>query len=159
MDTTAVISIIVVSLAIIMPIVYNRIQSNKKKQSSEAAFRAIAHANGLNISESERWNHYIIGIDKGSSRLIYMNKEYNNNEPLIIDLSVVKAIVIRDVSRGVDTQSGRVTVLDKLNLTLVQKGKDTLPISLEFYNSEMDATPHHEMEIITKWKKTLEFFL
>jgi hypothetical protein len=124
MDTTAVISLIVVGLAVIIPIVYSRIRSNREKKIAVASFRVMAHANYLNLSETEHWNHYAIGIDRGSSRLIYQNKN-SQSEAVIIDLSRVRSVETRDVSRGVETKSGRVSVLDQLNLILMPKAKDT----------------------------------
>lgn len=159
MDKTAVISLIVVSIAIIIPIIYSQIRSKKKKRKLLAEFRELGKANNVNISEYENWNHYAIGIDKESAKLIYLNTDLADKGPVIIDLSLVKSCEVQDFTRGVDTKSGRINVMDLLKLRLTLKANDIPPISLEFYNSETDATPHHETEILAKWKKIVEISL
>jgi hypothetical protein len=159
MDTTAIISLIVVSLAIIIPIIYSSIRSEKKKQKSKAEFWALGKSRDMNISEYQKWNHYAIGIDKKSAKLMYLKTDISSYVPKIIDLSLVMSAEVLDSSRTVDTKSGRVTVLDQLMLKLTYKAKDSVPDILEFYNSETDATPHHETEIIAKWKKIIDFSL
>ncbi len=156
MDSTAIISIIVVSAAIIIPILFSVIRSKQKKQKFTDGFYALGQSHQLKISESEHWNHYAIGIDRESLKLLYVSDYSTKNDAIVVDLNTLKSVEISEISRPVNTKSGSTNVLEQLRLKAIAKNKETPPVFIEFYNAENGSIPVHELQLATKWKMIIE---
>lgn len=155
MDTSTTIAGIVIILAIIAPIfLYNKNSKKKKKQFINDFF-ALGEANGIKISEYDVWNHYAIGFDSDSKKILYLNNSANTEKALIVNLQLVKASEIQNTSRSVGTNSGSQSVLEQLNLKISLSGKDTALIFLEFFSINNNSILVDELKLIEKWHKLI----
>lgn len=156
MDTTSYVTMIIIVFAIIVPAFISGLRSKKKKEKFKSEFLAIGESNGIKISEYDKWNHYAIGIDRESKKILYLNNVLNVEKVLIINLNMVRSLEVQEISRTVNTKSGNIKVLDQLKLKIKHRAKDTSEIYIEFYNSEINSIPHNEMELIGKWRKIID---
>jgi hypothetical protein len=155
MDTTSVVTGLIVILAVIVPIVITRISFNKKRQKIKKDFLSYGKEHELNIAECELWSHYAIGIDRVANKILYLNFAKNDEKAVIVNLNTIRWCEIQNIMRTVSITKESISVLERLELQLIQKGKDAVPVLLEFFNSGHHAQPHNEIEIANKWEKLI----
>ncbi len=146
MDATSLTIGIILMLVCILPfIIFNRINSKKRKKRIEN-LNQIAKENNATIQEKDDWNQSIIGIDKTNKLLFFSKKSEEFDKFISINISeLLKCRIERTENKD--------NVLEKLELELTFASKPT--VVLEFFNKNETRLILNEIEIIQKWQTLL----
>ena len=146
MDSNIILGI-VITIAVIIPVVILATSGKRKQKRSIEKFRKFATSNGLELSEFDSCDLCIIGIDSKTKKLAYLPK---GGDGIIIDLHDVKSCNSRTSSEN--TQGD---IIDKLVIDIeFKEGRGTKILPL--FSSENKLVLDAEKVITEKWNKTIE---
>jgi hypothetical protein len=152
MDTGALIIILAITAAIILPFFIMYLFKKRKYMKFENEFIELAQKEGIILSQKEIWNHrYAIGLDNNSKKIIYTNKKKENVESSVIDLTEVSKCNILSVNKTVKNQNGKSALTDRLELVFTFRNPLSPAKNLEFYESSEFMPNEEERAHIEKW--------
>lgn len=150
MNTTLVGLIIVI--IILIPVLYMIMAVSGKNKKKKKEFELLAQNKGIHIKNSELITSLLIGLDSGSKKLVFSNKDNLNREFQIIDLKEVTSCSAR--SSGLDSS------LNWVGLE-IKTGKNTLKIP--FYRDEDESAHGSEplavLQQAKEWEKRISALL
>ena len=165
MDSTSIITIIVLIFLCTIITIFLKINSNKKKKEALADLAAFALENDCSITFSENWKGYStntkIAIDSNKLWLFFIRKINDVENKTALNLSEIRKANLVSKTRSAGEGKNKQTVIDTINLELSFKTKDKPSAFLEFYNNEFDSLQlSNELHIAEKWvtiiNKTIE---
>jgi hypothetical protein len=156
MDSTSIITIIVLLVICVLLAVIMKIYNIKKRKEALTGLISLAAENGSSITFSDNWKGYStntkIAVDSNKLWLFFIRKINDTENKLTLDLSEVKKVNIINNSRSAGEGKNKQTVIDSVNLELSFKAKDKPAIRLEFYNNEFDSLQlSNELQLAEKW--------
>lgn len=152
MDTTAIISGLLLVALIIIPFFLHHLRQKKKKAKFLNDLLSLDKNEDSIISQKDLWREcYAIGINENSKKLLYINKIKDKEQNSVIDLSEVEGCRIVNTSRSVKIPKGNLTVIDRIDLVLTFNRADLSEKALEFYDSTTFMTPDGEIPLAEKW--------
>jgi hypothetical protein len=135
-------------LAFAAPIIFQVFKNRKLKNRMLQDFAGQFHQKGLETGLIETWrNRYILGLDKGSSRLLYWNdfeKEFKE-----VPLIGVREIDIHLLYHEVRKEK----ITDLMQLVFHMRGFEK--ISMEIYNGCRFSDLQGEFPLAEKWRELL----
>ncbi len=143
---------IVLVAMIISPFLLHHLSQKRKEAKIFNDILVLSESENAIISQKETWRQrYVIGIDELSKKIYYINKNKDNEERTIINLSEVDECSINAISRNAKTTSGNVTIIERLDLVFTFNKSDKQEKSLQFYDSSVFMSPDNERVLIEKW--------
>ncbi|HAN19699.1 MAG: hypothetical protein A2X13_14335 [Bacteroidetes bacterium GWC2_33_15] len=147
MDTSIIIMSIVIVGLIAIPVL---LLENTKKKGKRllTTIQDRARKNNNKITEYDKWNSYVIGIDMNSRKLYYASNIKNDEQNLEIDLALVQNCKISNIRKSKNSK----TEEERLVLEFSFTDKKYPNATIEFYNSEIDGlTMQGEYQLAEKW--------
>ena len=145
MDSNIILGI-VITIAVIIPVVILATSGKRKQKRSIDKFRKFATSKGLDLSEFDCCDLSLIGIDSKAKKLAYQPK---SSDGIIIDLHDVKSCNSRTSSEN--TQGD---IIDKLVIDIeFKEGRGTKILPL--FSSENKLALDAEKVITEKWNRTI----
>jgi hypothetical protein len=155
MDTSSIIIGVALVVVFVLLIWFSNYKRNQKQKKRLEKLKNFAEKQGFQISESENINDIVLGIDKVNNKVLFV-KESKNIE-ITIDLQTIKKCDINEISRNVETHSGKQKVVDKIELLFYPIDNKNSNISLEFYNeANGDLQLSGEHQFLEKWIKIID---
>ena len=152
MDITMTIMAIVLMAIIISPFLLHHLSQKREEAKILYDILVLSESENAMISQKETWRQrYIIGIDELSKKLYYINKNKDNEDRTIINLSEVDECRINAISRNAKTKSGNISVIERLDLVFTFNKADKPEKTLQFYDSSVFMSPDNERILIDKW--------
>ncbi|MCE7056197.1 hypothetical protein LZF95_16050 [Algoriphagus sp. AGSA1] len=143
-------------LASASPFVYYSYKLRKISSENLATFEEFSSANNVIPTQQERWrNHYHLGLDDQSKKLIY-HRFGSYPEQSLIDLGEVAKVSIQEKIRRVLVGNEKRYILDFLALQFHFKDASHSPKTIEIYDGELFTDRAGERGIAEKWQKILE---
>jgi len=138
-------SIVIVGL-IAIPVLLLENTKRKGKKLVQS-IHDLAKKNNGKITEIEKWNSYVIGIDSNSKKLYYASNQ-ENVQSIEIDLTLVQNCKISNIRKSKSSK----TEEERLVLEFSFIDKKYPNKTIEFYNSESDGlTMQTEYQLAEKW--------
>lgn len=148
--TTIIIGLIVIGSFAVPVFLLERQKANKEKVFVKNFYKK-AKAQGVEVSEFEKWGNYILGIDALSNRIYYVN----GATEIVFALENIRICEKSVVKRKVKTKSGNNDFIDKLSLTFFEFGNEKPTYKLDFFIAE-DKSLTNEIAIMEKWYIIIE---
>lgn len=148
--TTIIIGLIVIGSFAVPVFLLERQKANKEKVFVKNFYKK-AKAQGVEVSEFEKWGNYILGIDALSNSIYYVN----GATEIVIALENIRICEKSVVKRKVKTKSGNNDFIDKLSLTFFEFGNEKPTYKLDFFIAE-DKSLTNEIAIMEKWYIIIE---
>ncbi|MDR7131952.1 hypothetical protein J2X69_004318 [Algoriphagus sp. 4150] len=153
------VTLVVSSLAMVAtasPFVYYSYKLKKISSAQLASFEEFSVAKNVVPTQHERWrNHYHLGLDNQSKKLIY-HRFGSYPEQSLIDLGEVGKVSIQEKIRKVPVGKETRYILDFLALQFHFKDASHSPKTIEIYDGELFSDMAGERGIAEKWQKILE---
>jgi len=156
MDTSIIITVVILTVFCI--ILYLLIISGKKKKESEFLQNlfTLAEKNNCQISEYERWNNSIIGIDRKRNYLFFIRITNENETTQQINLTDIQKVRVIESSRIVSIKESNSKVVDRIELEFSNINRNKPDTIVEFYNTAYDNLfLAGELVIAEKWGKII----
>ncbi len=154
MELSSIITGVVFIAIIALPVIILSKSGNKKKKALLQRYQALCTSLGLNINGSDTWNDLVLGMDKNARKLLFYKDGEAAGQHTLVDLNHVVNVKKINITRGGNTQSGAVNIIDILGLELALKDGQG-PVTLEFYNSKYPFNLSNELELVGKWTKAI----
>jgi hypothetical protein len=136
MDKSSTIIGIVIVVIIVLPFLIYNIYKSMKKRKFQKDFMDFAEKANLKISRHDIWkNHYAIGIDSDSKRLLYYNIKENKPGATLIELSEVQKCRVVSTDRHVKSQNSINDKTNRLELVITYNNSGVPEKILEFYKN------------------------
>ena len=145
MDSNIILGI-VITIAVIVPVVILATSGKRKQKRSIEKFRKFATGNGLDLSEFDCCDLGLIGIDSKAKKLAYQPK---GGDGIIIDLHDAKSCNSRTSSENTHGE-----IIDKLVIDIEFKDGNGTKI-LPLFSSENKLALDAEKVITEKWNRTI----
>lgn len=134
--------------------------SRSRKKAREEKFRkkifALAEQNNCQISEYERWNNSVIGIDRVRNYIFVVRNTQNSETSQQINLADFHKCNVNESSRIVSTKESSNKVVDRIELVFSNVTRNKPDTIIEFYNTAYDNLfLAGELQIAEKWSKTV----
>ncbi len=153
MNLETIIGLIFLVVCILAIVLVNSSRKKKKQQFVQTLFD-LAEKNNSKISEHDRWNNTLIGIDKVAHKLFFIRKTAGNGISEAIDLSEIQKSRVANSNRIVTTKESSHNVTDKITLVLILRDPKESDIELEFYNTNRDNLfLNGELQLAEKWSE------
>ena len=109
----------------------------------------------LTLNQTEKWAGREIAVDTVKNILLFAQHIEDNVRLEKIDMNLISRVVIQEyvATRKVDGKKQR--VLEKLDLQLIFAG-NTPDVTLNFYDSLIDASQNFELNRANNWKALVE---
>jgi hypothetical protein len=152
MNITMTIMAIVLMAIIISPFLLHHLSQKREEAKILNDLLVLSESENAMISQKETWRQrYVIGIDELSKKIYYINKNKDNEERTIINLSEVFECRINAISRNAKTTSGNISVIERIDLVFTFKKADKSDKTLQFYDSSVFMSLDNERILIDKW--------
>jgi hypothetical protein len=153
MTTIALSSVLI--CAFVAPFAYYSFKNKKNEKALSNSFQEFAKSYGIIPTVIERWrNHYTIGLDKTSKKLVYFS--YGDfPQQVIINLDEVNKVSIQEKFRTVTVGNEKRNILEFLALQFHFKDPQHLARTVEVYDGNLFTDQMGERVIAKKWLETL----
>ena len=154
MDLNTIITVVIITTFCIL--LYALINSGKKKKEAKFLQTLFVLAERMNgqISEHDRWNNSIIGIDKARNYVFVVKKINGNETSQQINLADFQKCRVNESGRVVSTKESSTKVVDRIELVFSDFDKNKPDTIIEFYNTAYDNLfLAGELQIAEKWSK------
>ena len=165
MDSTSIITLIVLLVICVLLAVTMKIYNKKKKKEALADLATFAAENDCSITFSDNWKgnstNTKIAVDSNKFWLFFIRKINDVENKITLNLSEIRKANLVSKTGSAGEGKNKQTVIDTINLELSFKAKDKPAILLEFYNNEFDSLQlSSELQLAEKWailiNKTIE---
>ena len=138
--------------AMVAPVMYIHKNRKNKETSFIKQFNELALQNNISITQPEIWNiHYIIGLDAAANKILYLKKNENQENVVVIDLQQVERCRVVNRSHQIKSNGKNVAVIDRLDLAFILRDKSKAEKTVEFYNGDESLCPRGELPLVEKW--------
>lgn len=155
---TAVLGLILVAICVI-PIYLIVRASRKAERNLLKAIKKIANQKSCKINHYDVCGKVIIGFDDIKNSIFFLkNSDENsagNSSSKVVELSDYKSCKVVKSKKGVKSNNGNNSDIDKLELVFEPVSNNKEAVSLEFYNLNDSHQLTIEPEIIEKWSKII----
>ncbi len=132
--------------------------NSRRKKAKEAKFKkvifALAEQNNCQITEYERWNNSVIGIDSVRNYVFVVRKTHDNETSQQVNLADFQKCHVSESSRIVITKEISNKVVDRIELVFSNINRNKPDTIVEFYNTTYDNLfLAGEPQIADKWSK------
>lgn len=156
MDLHSTITIISIVLLVVIFYLINKISKKKKEARHLQTFYGLAEKNNCTISEYERWNSSIIGIDADRNHVFVLRKTNDIESTQIINLADFQKCRVNESSRVVSSKESSTKVVDRIEITLSNLERNKPDTTIEFYNTAYDSLiVVRELQVAEKWSKII----
>lgn len=152
---TTLIAAILVACCIVPFIAIGR-SIKKKKTKLVQSLTKIANQNNCRISEQEFCGNLGIAVSEKDSALLFYKVSKEKETSHYLKLNDILSCTINNVSRTINSKSGKYQVIDKLELHIAFKKHNRPEIVLEIYNSEDNLQLDGELQLMEKWAKHIQ---
>lgn len=144
--------IVIVALFIVPFFVFGGGAKGKIKKALTASLIELAKKNSCTISQTEFWNHNIMGLSKDGNKLLFATSSENLKKETVVDLNTVKLSRVNITSRSGEGKASNLRVIEKITLVLEPNNGNSPTIELRIYDSEVDGIVlGNELQIAEKW--------
>ncbi|GHC44896.1 hypothetical protein [Ulvibacter litoralis] len=149
MEKSSIITDIVLTLLVVVPIAYLILHISGRDKKVQKTITNLATSNGLNLSNFEISGNLVLGIDDTHKKLIYSNRKRLEDDFKVVDLAELNECRIK-------TTHLTKTTLGWVGLELVGKNSKQ---EIVFYEEENEEGPHIEsgacLQLARKWEKLI----
>lgn len=156
MDLNTIITL--VSIIILLVILFVLVNIGKKKKEAKflQSLYGLAEKTNCKLSEYERWNNSIIGIDAEGNYVFVVKKINDIESTQIINLADFQKCRVNESSRVVSTKESSTKVVDRIDLTLSNLDRNKQDTTIEYYNTAYDPLfIVRELQVAEKWSKII----
>lgn len=152
MDEFAIITSTALVSAVILLIVLTKVIRTKKQKEFLKPLFELAIKNNSSISDFDKWNNKVIGIDKNEKNIYYLEKSKIEEKNHTISLEEIQKCKIYDTNRLVKYNNTSQKVVEKLELGILFKDASKPELIIEFFNTkETNFVLTIELQLIQKW--------
>lgn len=148
--------IIGVALLLVFVLLFFVLNRNQKKGVNKKLneLKALAAKKGYHLSESENIQHVVLGLDRKSNHLLFVNTETHTET--VVDLSTIKKCDKQEFSKTVKSGGSSTIIVEKLELICYPLDSKASAISLEIFNVETGSFRLiGEFQFCQKWSKLI----
>ena len=139
-------------VAMVAPVMYIHKTRKNKETSFISRFNELAMQNNVNIAQPETWNiHYAMGLDAAANKILYLKKNENQENMVVIDLRQVERCRVANKTHQVKSNGKNIAVTDSLHLAFILKDKSKADKTVEFYNGDESLCLRGELPLVEKW--------
>ena len=150
MDQTSIITLLCISFVVIIVVVANKLIVRRRHSQIAKTVNEFASGLGFEVVEYEHIAGRIIGIDKKSNHLFFIQRSKDIKE--CIDLQHVHSCCIDEVARTVKSGKDTTRVVEKLQLVFIPvDAKKKLPQLVFFDISAGDYAMAGEHGFLERW--------
>lgn len=157
MDTSSIITGIVVAAIIIFPLYYFYITKKRKDKKIKNDFFAMGSSVGISISEFDVCNDFAIGTDPFLNKIIFYSNRNEKKNIQVVDTTEVKKCI--PVIQRRNSGSGSSGSIEGLKLCFEFKNVTISPVFFEFYKETDDSILANELKLLEKWENLLNLKL
>lgn len=153
---TNILVMVAICAIIFLIYLYFKLNNRKIEAANLLKLKGWAEIQNCHITNYERWNRSIIGIDR-ENRYLFVIQRLNEQEAIQkIDLSPIVKCWVNESSRSVKLNESHQKVVDKIELILCHKDRSKEDVSVEFYNSTYDSLyVSKELQVAKNWEKII----
>lgn len=152
MDTGAVKIVLVIIALIVLPFVFNSLYKKRKDLKFQKDFIDMAEKEKIIFFHKELWNNrYAVGIDNNSRKLLYIKRQNNTVEHVMIDLSEVEKCRIAYFNKTAKNQDGKNNISDRIELIFTFLKPGSTEKAIEFYNNAEFMPAENDQSLAEKW--------
>ncbi len=150
---TAIIAISII-LACIIPFVLISRSNKKKELQFLQALSDLSENSDCKISKYDVWNNAAIGADEALNMIFFIKKSGDHETQQQINLAKVEKCTVVNTSRTINSNSGDLKVIDKLELSFSSSDKNQSETVMVLYDANSDSlTLSGELQLVEKWCK------
>lgn len=140
-----------------IPIVWYQISEKMKEKKLHKNLNQYAQQEKLTLTNEEVWgDHYALGIEKRSKKLVYLKHTQNGNQKELINLSEVQKCKVSNNTALVHETSGKKSVLSSIKLLFHYRDSRKGTFTLEVYDNNNGRTLTYEISIANKLARIIQ---
>lgn len=155
-DLTSLIIGICALASFAVPIAWYQISEKMKEKKLHSDINQYAQEENITLTSEEVWgDHYALGVDKKSRKLVYLKHTENGDQKELIDLSKVQKCKVSNGTKTIRDASGKKSVITSINLLFHYLDSGKGASSLEVYDDANGRTLTYEISIANKLARTI----
>lgn len=140
-----------------VPIAWYQISEKMKEKKLHKDLSQYAQQERLTLTSEEVWgDHYALGIDKNSKKVVYLKHNEDGDQKEVIDLSDVQKCKVSNGTKTVREASGKKNVLTSIDLIFHYRASGKGASSLEVYDDANGRTLTYEKSIASKLARIIQ---
>jgi hypothetical protein len=156
MDVNTMITLALIIIFFFIPFAINKRYKKKKEAQFKKMLFTLAEQNNCKISDYERWNKSILGIDRVRNFVFFVRKTPDHEISQQINLADFRMCRVNESSRTVKQKESSRTVVDRIELVFSPIDKNKPDATIEFYNTAYDNLfLAGELQIADNWSNII----
>jgi len=140
----------------VAPFIIAMRSSRGKSKKVVEEFEQFASSKGLNVTEKDSWRLRVIGIDSNAKKVIYLDRDHKNTNPLLVDTTnIASGSIYKSTENQLAADGSNTQVVNMLGIQITLA--DGSNLKLNFYDAAYDN--YHEMGELTikaeRWLKKI----